>query len=294
MKILNFGSLNIDYVYQVESIVRVGETIRGCERSTYCGGKGLNQSIALANAGAEVYHAGSVGTDGKLLLDKLMEHGVDTKFIKKIKGPSSHTIIQVNSDGDNGIIFYSDKKLTLDDEKISEIMDAFDEGDYLLVQNETRNTKAVMNYAKKKGMKIVLNPSPFTCEIFEFPLETVDIFIMNEIEGFEFTKEKDPEHILDSMHEKYPDAIVILTVGKKGAYCLTNDRTIMQKAYEVDTVDTTAAGDTFTGYFIAEYLRTGILEGSMALAAKAAALAVTLPGAADSIPMLEEVRVGGE
>lgn len=290
MKILNFGSLNIDHVYQVDNIVRPGETIRGREMHIYCGGKGLNQSIALANAGAEVYHAGVVGLDGKILREKLREHGVHTELIREREGSSSHTIIQVNPDGDNSIIFYADENLDVDEAFVREVLDQFEAGDYLLVQNELDHTDLIIRMAKARGMKIVLNPSPFTESLLEYPLECVDIFMVNEIEGYQLTGESAPEHILDVMHEKYPNAVIVLTMGDKGACCLADDRIIVQKACEVDTVDTTAAGDTFTGFFIAEYLRGQILEASLALAAKAASITVTLPGAADSIPRLEDIE----
>ena len=290
MKILNFGSLNIDHVYQVDNIVRPGETIRGREMYIYCGGKGLNQSIALANAGAEVYHAGVVGTDGKILTDKLKEHEVYTELIRERPGNSSHTIIQVNPDGNNSIIFYADENLDIDEYFIQEVLEYFESGDYLLVQNELAHTDLIIRMAKERGMRVVLNPSPFTEELLDYPLECVDIFMVNEIEGYQFTGQNSPEHIMDIMHERYPEAVIVLTLGDEGACCLADGRVITQKAYEVDAVDTTAAGDTFTGFFIAEYLRGQILETSLALAARAASVAVTLPGAADSIPRLEEIE----
>ena len=104
MKILNFGSLNIDYVYKVDHIVQRGETQHSISRSVFSGGKGLNQSVAMAKAGLPVYHAGCIGAGGEFLLDVLHESGVDTSLVKVLQDtPSGHTVIQNSKDGDNCI-----------------------------------------------------------------------------------------------------------------------------------------------------------------------------------------------
>ena len=99
MKILNYGSMNIDNVYQVEHMIRPGETQMAIAKNVFAGGKGLNQSIAIAKAGGTVYHAGVVGEDGAILMDTLAKHGVDTRYVKHAAGPSGHTVIQVDSSG---------------------------------------------------------------------------------------------------------------------------------------------------------------------------------------------------
>lgn len=289
LKILNFGSLNIDYVYQVNTIAKQGEIIVGRDMHIYCGGKGLHQSIALASAKANVYHAGVVGADGQILIDKLEANGVDTSLLKRVSGSSSHIIMQVDPNGNNSILCYADESLKIEEDYISDVLERFDEGDYLLVQNELENTDKIIRMAKENRMKVVLNPSPFTTKLPFYPLDCVDIFMMNEIEGCELTGQKNPEHILDVMHDKYPDAVVVLTLGENGAYCLLDDRVIVQKAYKATAVDVTAVGDTFTGYFLAEYFRNGIIEAALSLAAKASAMTVTVAGGADSIPKLEDV-----
>ena len=106
MKVLNFGSLNLDYVYQVESILIPGETQASKDRKTFCGGKGLNQSIALAKAGIPVFHAGMIGEEGDILLETCRENGVNTDFIRKIQGPGGHTVIQVDKNGQNFLFFF--------------------------------------------------------------------------------------------------------------------------------------------------------------------------------------------
>ena len=97
MKILNYGSMNIDNVYQVEHMIHPGETQMAIAKNVFAGGKGLNQSIAIAKAGGTVYHAGVVGEDGAILMDTLAKHGVDTRHVKHAAGPSGHTVIQVDS-----------------------------------------------------------------------------------------------------------------------------------------------------------------------------------------------------
>ena len=107
MKIINMGSLNLDNVYQVRNIVRPGETISSTGMEVHCGGKGLNQSIALAKAGMEVYHAGIVGTaDGDMLIQALEDAHVNTSLIKRIEGKSGHCIIQVDENGQNCIVLH--------------------------------------------------------------------------------------------------------------------------------------------------------------------------------------------
>ena len=136
MRILNFGSMNLDFVYEVEDIVRPGETVRALSRRTYCGGKGLNQSVALARAGADVCHAGLIGTDGAPLLALLQENGVDVSRVEQTEGLSSHTVIQVDKRGQNCILFYADELLRVTDALQEHALEGFGPGDWLLVQNE--------------------------------------------------------------------------------------------------------------------------------------------------------------
>ena len=106
MKVLNFGSLNVDYVYSVDHMVKEGETLSCQEMNIFCGGKGLNQSIALAKAGVTVYHAGFIGEDGGILLEALQENGVHTDFVKSLPGRGGHTMLQVDKNGQNSILVY--------------------------------------------------------------------------------------------------------------------------------------------------------------------------------------------
>ena len=289
MKILNFGSINIDYVYSVDHIVQPGETIKGLDRNVFCGGKGLNQSIALANAKADVTHAGLIGEDGGMLLEALNAAEVHTDLIKTVKGSSSHTVIQVDRSGQNSILFFAGDNLAIKEDYIDEVIEKFEPGDYLLLQNEIGSIPLIMQKAASKGMKIVFNPSPIHEAVKEYPLERIDIFVLNEIEGAMLTGHTSPDEILASMTDTFPDARTVLTLGKDGAMFGYRGEKIFREAFQANAVDTTAAGDTFTGFFLAAFMKGRPVPDALRLAAKAAAISVSRYGAAPSIPKLSEV-----
>lgn len=290
MRILNFGSMNLDYVYTVQEIVRPGETVKAKARKICCGGKGLNQSIALARAGAEVWHAGTVGNDGKALLSALEESGVNTSLIRQVEGPSSHTVIQVDSRGCNSILFYPGEEAGVAEEHLQQALACFAPGDYLLLQNEIEGAGKIITAAKEKGLKVVLNPSPINEELKACPLELVDCFILNEIEGGELTGKSEPDAVLHTLHQGFPHAMLVLTLGSEGSLCMVEGDVYHQPAFPAKAVDTTGAGDTFTGYFLAGITQGLSVPQALKWASKAAALAVERPGASPSIPCVEEVE----
>jgi len=289
MKILNFGSLNIDHVYNVPHFVRPGETL-SCELySRFCGGKGLNQSIALARAGAEVAHAGCIGADGLFLKTILEQNGVDTSLIESVDGPGGHALIQVTPDGSNSIIIYGGANKTITAAYIEQVMGSFASGDYLLVQNEINAVPEIIRQGAEQGMKIVFNPAPMGPEVLDYPLELVDFFIVNEIEGEELTGARESGRILNGMIDTYPQAVSVLTLGKQGAMLGRGDERITVPAVPVRAVDTTGAGDTFIGFFLAAIILGHDMEHALQTACRAAAVCVTRAGAADSIPAMAEV-----
>lgn len=290
MKVLNIGSLNLDYVYSVDHMVKEGETLAAHEMETFCGGKGLNQSIALAKAGAEVFHAGLIGEDGDPLLEICRENGVRTDYIRKIPGKSGHTIIQVDQNAGNCILVYGGSNRAFTEEYVQEVLSGFEKGDILLVQNEINLLGRIVELAAEKGMTIFLNPSPMDERIREVDLSKISVFLVNEIEGGQITGQKETDAILSVFREKYPEAAVVLTLGKDGAVYQDSSRQIRQEAYPVRAVDTTAAGDTFTGYFIAGWLKGQSVEACMNSSAAASGLAVSRKGAAASIPSREETE----
>ena len=289
MRIVNFGSLNYDYVYSVDHIVLPGETISSTDLSVFCGGKGLNQSIALARAGAEVYHAGLIGDDGDTLVELCRSQGVLTEFIRKTDERTDNAIIQVSKSGENSIVLFggANRKNTV--EFIDEVLSFFEEGDYVLLQNEMNLTDYIIEQAYAKNMHIVLNPSPFNESLAKCDFGKVSVFILNEIEGMEITSQKDKDKILQTMLLKYPDAQIVLTLGRRGVVCADFANIEKHGIFDVRVVDTTAAGDTFTGYFLASVLAQKTVEEALRLASIASSLAVSRKGAADSIPDMTEV-----
>ncbi|MEG1384208.1 MAG: ribokinase [Oscillospiraceae bacterium] len=291
MKILSLGSLNLDHVYSVEHFVKAGETIASSGMNDFCGGKGLNQSIALSKAGAEVYHAGKIGADGEILRAKLEENGVNVKLLVTEPGvPTGHAIIQLDPKGQNCIIIHSGANGAITEEFIEDAVSHFDKGDIALFQNEISNLDFAIECAAKHGMNVALNPSPMTDSLKNSPsLKYVKWFILNEIEGFDISGEKEPEKICRAMREKFSDCVVVLTLGKEGVVYYDGITTASHGIYSVPVVDTTAAGDTFAGYFLACTAMGFGIDKILETASKASSLAVSKKGAADSIPTFEQV-----
>ena len=290
MKVLNYGSLNVDYVYSVDHIIVGGETQHSSKLEVFSGGKGLNQSIALAKAGVPVYHAGIVGTDGDILLDACKEAGVDTRYIRRMPVKGGHTMIQVDKNAQNCIILYGGTNQMQTKEFVDEVLADFGEGDYLILQNEINMLDYIIDQAYEKKMKIVMNPSPFDDKLSTCDLGKVYLFLLNEIEGEQITGFKDKDQILDAMAEKFPNACFVLTLGSDGAVYYDGKEKVFQDIFKVKAVDTTAAGDTFTGYFIAAIIEGRSIQEALRMAAKASSIAVSRPGATPSIPEIGEVK----
>lgn len=291
MKILSFGSLNLDKVYSVPHFIRPGETMAASNLGTYCGGKGLNQSIALARAGAQVWHAGCVGqTDGAMLLETLRESGVDTSLVRSLPCPTGHAIIQVNEEGQNCILLYGGANQQITRAQVDETLAHFDAGDFLVLQNEINELAYIMEQAHNKGMCIVFNPSPMTAELLNLPLEYVRYFLLNEVEAHDLCGEDVPEEEYPArLLARYPDSRIVLTLGSRGSIYQDAQTCIRQEAFRVKAVDTTAAGDTFTGYFVAAIAAGTPVATALQEASKAAAIAVSRPGASPSIPYRKEL-----
>lgn len=299
MRILNFGSLNLDYIYDVNHFVQAGETLTSTGMEVFCGGKGFNQSLAVRKSGQEVWHAGAIGeNDASSLIESLLMYDVHINLITKKEGSSGHAIIQKNEKGQNCILLYGGANQKITREDVDSILKQFGEGDYLLLQNEISEVGYIMEEAHKKGMKIVFNPSPMTEDINDYPLENIDYLILNEIEAKQIYEMKQPsdETSTQSVEEKMawlkeylPKAKIMLTLGDVGSIYMDGNRKIIQKAYPVQAIDTTGAGDTFTGYLVGSLAQGKTIEEAMDRAAKAAAISVTRKGAGPSIPTLEEV-----
>lgn len=293
MKLMNFGSLNLDRKYGVKNFVAPGETKSADSYFENLGGKGLNQSIACARAESAVWHVGAVGKDGIGLLDCLKEAGVDTSHIAVKDTASGHAVIQVDYAGQNCIIIVSGANGEVGKEQIEEACEALEEGDIALFQNEISNVAYGIAKAKSFGAKVAFNPSPFNEKILEVDLHDVDYLIVNEGEGCEIVggKLSSPEEILVAIRKNYPWIKTVLTLGEKGCYYMGREEKYFQDAFPVKALDTTGAGDTFCGYFLSAILKGYEPGTALREASAAAALAVGKEGAACSIPtkkMVEE------
>ena len=289
MNVVNFGSLNIDHVYAVDHFCRAGETIHTKSYTQNAGGKGLNQSVALARAGVETWHAGLIGPEGHFLKETLDRAGVHTRFVEESAGSTGHAIIQVDSTGQNSILLHDGANGRLTPDFVTAVLDQFSAGDTVLLQNETSCVEEIIHQAARRGMRTAMNAAPANEKLVGLPLEALSWLLVNEVEGAFLAGTEAPEAILDTLAARYPETTVVLTLGEQGAAAARGGWRAWGPARKTAVVDTTAAGDTFTGYFLRRALEGGTLEEALSLAAAASALAVSRPGAADAVPGYEEV-----
>lgn len=289
MKVLNFGSLNLDYVYSVDNLVKPGETISSNSFNIEFGGKGLNQSVALAKAGVSVYHAGLIGKNGMELKDFCKNNNINTEYIKIIDKETGHAIIQLDNNAENSIILYKGANFEVTKEYVDEVLLDFRKGDYIILQNEINMVNYIIEEAQKKGMIIVLNPAPITKEIKDINLSYVNYLIINETEAFALTGENDVEKSAKILKKLYKNTFIVVTLGAKGLIYIEKNEVIKIEANRVKSIDTTAAGDTFIGYFIAMVIKGFNAHDSLKLANKASAIKVTRKGSAKMIPTIKEV-----
>ncbi|MDR0442786.1 MAG: ribokinase [Treponema sp.] len=291
MKILVFGSLNIDLIFMVDHIASPGETVSGNSFIKSAGGKGANQAAALAKAGMPVYMAGKIGRDGEFLAELLESYGVNTGGIVRYEGATGQAIIQLDHSRQNAIVLYSGGNGAISADEVTAALNEFSAGDLVVLQNEISCLRDIMEGAKKRGMRISFNPSPCNEKIAELPLELVDIFFVNEIEGAALVSmpPRLPSEILDRLVECFPLAEIILTAGKDGAYYGCGTYRAKGDIIDTPVADTTGAGDTFTGYFLAAREKGMPVTQALAAACKASSIAVSRMGAMESIPFAAEV-----
>jgi ribokinase len=284
MKILNFGSINKDLVYNVEDFVKPGETISSRDYGLYLGGKGLNQSVAISKSGSEVYHAGCINKSDHSIISDLKKWGVNTDYINKIDEATGHAIIQINQDGENSIIIHGGANNCVEKDQIDKVLSNFNEGDYILLQNEINSVNEIIEKAHKKGLRIFFNPAPYSSAVNNYSIEKVNTLIYNETEGQRLSGKKDDNQIIKTLSNKYPNTRQILTLGERGSIYSFDKNTIKVKAESVKTIDSTAAGDTYIGYYISSLSKKISVEQSMKIASQAASIATTIVGGANSIP----------
>lgn len=286
MKILNFGSINKDFFYSVNDFVQPGETISSITYNIKIGGKGLNQSVGISKAGQNIYHAGIINKDDTFILDKLKKWNINCENILLSNNPTGHAIIQVDKKGENSIIIHGGANHDVNIKFIKSVLSKFDSGDILVIQNEINNIKEIIDRAHHKKMKIIFNPAPFNNEILSYDLNKISTLILNQTEGEALSKEKKPDGILKVLNSKFNNTEIILTLGEKGSLYSFKDELLKIKAHKLDTVDTTGAGDTFIGYYVAGIASKMNTKDNLNRASEAAALATTKLGGAESIPRI--------
>lgn len=289
MLIVNVGSLNVDRVFRVDHIARPGETIAARSIALFAGGKGANQSVALARAEAKVMHVGRVGADGRWLVDALAREGVDTRHIATGGALTGEAVIQVDDAGENAIVVSggANQQLTCDD--IANALESTPADAWLLVQNETSGVADAIRLAHQRGMRVAVNPAPLDDRVREYPLELAHLICVNRTEGAALSGEESPAAIMAALANRLPECEIVLTLGPTGAWYRSEGGELHEPAPLVDVVDTTAAGDTFLGYFLAGRAAGMDRRECLHRACRAAAICVTRPGAVGSIPSAEEV-----
>lgn len=285
MAIFNLGSINADIFYRLPHLVEPGETLAATSVYEGLGGKGANMSVAAARAGAKVHHIGAVGSDGLWAIDRLAQYGVETQHIVTVQAKTGHAIIMIDDAGENAIVLHPGANHALLETGIANALSNGSAGDTLLLQNETNCQRYTASWAASYGMRVAYAAAPFDANAVQSVLPYLDFLILNEFEA---------EQLLAETGMK-PSALdvddVIVTLGSKGCTYFNNRAGTESQfsAPKVTPVDTTGAGDTFTGYVLAALDRGKSIEFAIEVASRAAAIMVTREGTADVIPTLAEV-----
>jgi len=291
MSVFNFGSINIDHVYQVPHLVQPGETLSSKTYQSVLGGKGANQSIALAKAGVNVYHVGAIGASDLSFVDVMKAYGVNCNHVRPLADVASgHAIIQVDDNAENAILLFGGANQAISEDQIALALANANQDDYVLIQNETNALKSIIEHAKQKDMRVIFNPAPMHESVKNLPLSMIDLLIVNEVEAQQLTGYQHLSDIKSGLLSQYPDAKFVMTLGKNGACYLDKDTDTQVDAYAVEAVDTTAAGDTFIGFFMAGLEHQKSIADALRFACAASALAVMTHGASPSIPSIEDVE----
>ena len=290
MRVLVFGSFNLDHIYRVTEFVKPGETKNPLSAETLLGGKGFNQAASAAKAGLEVYAAGNIGADGECFLRKCAELGIDSHLVSVHDALSGNAVIQVNDHGENCILLYGGTNRIVSREQVRAVLGEFAPGDVIILQNEINELAYIIDEARARGMRVALNPSPMDASITAEMIAKADWLFVNETEAEQLCHESDPTLALRKLSELCPEGHIILTLGADGSCYRDAAQELRQKAVSSVVVDTTGAGDTFTGYFLAAVLSGKGAQEALLTASKASAIAVSRKGACDSIPGRDEIE----
>ena len=277
MTIYNLGSINIDHIYLMPHLVMPGETLAASDYQAALGGKGANQSIAIARAGSNVIHGGMINIADEDWLDSMAEAGVDIRhIIRSDDMPTGHAIVAVDEGkGENQIILSPSANAAIPNDLIGDLLKEAQPSDWALAQNETNQTTYFLKQAKAKGLKICYSAAPFVAEVTAELLPIVDLLVVNEIEAKELS-----DHLGEDINVEH----LIITKGADGADYFHQGSHHHIPAVPANAVDTTGAGDTYLGYVLAGLDQGMAILDAMKLAAKAAAFQVERHGASDAIP----------
>ena len=287
MSVFNLGSINVDNVYRVPHIPGAGETLAASGFSRGLGGKGANMSVAVARAAARAIHIGAVGGDGEWCVERLMEYGVDTRHIATLSGAQTgHANIAVADDGENQIVTFGGTNQQISDEVIGAALAEAGPGDTVLLQNETNGQVTAARMARNLGARVVYAAAPFEAKTVSDIAEYADILVLNAVEAEQLRAALGQELMALGIDH------VVVTLGGEGSRWLdvTKGTEVHVPALPVTPVDTTGAGDTFTGYLVAGLDRGMPMEQALRLATQAGAIMVTRLGTADVIPDLKDIE----
>lgn len=284
MTIWNLGGINADYVYSVPHIPAPGETLDAANRQVFLGGKGANMSVAAARAGAHVRHIGAVGPDGRWAVDRLLEFGVDPRTIEMVETQTAHAMIFVAQDGENCIFVYPGANREIPKTALETALTQAQTGDWFVTQNEVNLQFEGVKLARDMGLNVAYAAAPFDAQVTQPLLPYLDFLILNQIEAEQLKKSTGHGPSDLSIRD------VIVTLGAKGAVWFGQEGQVPIAPIPVTPIDTTGAGDTFTGYVLAGLDRGKSMRQALEMAATAAAIMVTRSGTADVIPDLLDVQ----
>ncbi len=298
-KITIVGSVNMDLVFRTPRMPAVGETLSGHQFLQVPGGKGANQAVAAARQGAQVCLLGRVGDDalGQQLRSSLAHDGIDISALLALPDIATGVAgILVDDAGQNSIVLAAGANATLGVAEVSAAAAMIQRAQYLICQLETplAGVACAIALAHQAGGVVVLNPAPVPAALDDALLARVDYLIVNEIEAAQLSG---VPVVHDAASAKQAAQLllergartVLLTMGEKGVLLASHNTVEIYPAFAVQVLDTTAAGDTFVGTFVAG-LGAGLdVAGACRQAQAAAALSVTRLGAQSSIPQADEV-----
>jgi len=290
-ELVNLGSFCIDYVYSVPSIVRVGETLLGTGPVRHAGGKGLNQSLAAARAGATVAHFGRVGLDGTWLTDMLAEAGVDVAGVHCCEShPTGHAMIQVGAHGENAIVIVAGANHHIQPDDVARAIARVGGDGWLLMQNEINDIDDVLAEARRAEIRVALNIASVDGREASYGIDAVELLLLNELEAAVLVHETDPHRALERLTRERPNQHVVVTLGAHGVLYGRGHERIWLPAFAVTAVDETGAGDAFIGHLMAAWFEDMPVRDRLLRASAAGALAVCTAGAAQAIPDAAMVR----